>query len=286
MVRASIIRKLEDIEDPKLRDILISFLEEAERIIGETVTRKEFREFVEKTNENFDRVWKAIGKLTEAQIRTEERLESLAHRVDELAEAQKKTEERLEKLTARVDKLTERVDKLTERVDKLTERVDQLAQRMEELAEAQKKTEERLEKLIGEHKKTREHLGGLSNAFGYVLEDRAIRGLPAILLKRFNMEITEPLRRDFIETDSGRAIEINIFGKGKINGKELVIIGESKAQLRKRDVDKFLNYIKMLDKHLPGEKFLVLVTYQTPLQVRKYIQEKGINLVFSYELPL
>ncbi len=237
MVRASIIRKLEDIEDPKLRDILISFLEEAERIIGETVTRKEFREFVEKTNENFDRVWKAIGKLTEAQIRTEERLESLAHRG-------------------------------------------------EELAEAQKKTEERLEKLIGEHKKTREHLGGLSNAFGYVLEDRAIRGLPAILLKRFNMEITEPLRRDFIETDSGRAIEINIFGKGKINGKELVIIGESKAQLRKRDVDKFLNYIKMLDKHLPGEKFLVLVTYQTPLQVRKYIQEKGINLVFSYELPL
>ncbi len=328
MVRASLIRKLEDIEDPKLRDVLISFLEEAERIIGETVTRKEFQEFVATTNENFDRVWKAIGKLTEAQIRTEERLDKLTQRVDkltervdkltervdqlaermdqlaqrmeELAEAQKKTEERLNKLTERVDKLTERVDNLAERMDQLAQRMDELAeaqkkteerletlaQRVDELAQAQKKTEEKLEKLIGEHKKTREHLGGLSNAFGYVLEDRAIRGIPAILMERFNMEIIEPLRRDFIETPDGRPIEVNLLGRGKINGKELTIIGECKAQLRKRDVDKFLNYVKMLDRHLPGEKFLVVVTYQTPLQVRKYIKEKGINLVFSYELPL
>ncbi len=265
MVKASLMRKLESIEDPKLRDVLISFLEEAERIIGETITRKEFQEFVATTNENFDRVWKAIGKLTEAQL---------------------KTEERLNQLTARVDKLAERVDQLTERVDKLTERVDQLAQRMDELAEAQLKTEKRLEKLIGEHKKTREHLGGLSNAFGYVLEDRAIRGLPEILKTRFNIELTQPLKRDYIETGTGRAIEVNLFGKGRIDGKELTILGECKAQLRKRDIDKFLNHVKSLEKYLPGDKFLVIVTYQTPPQVRKYVKEKGLKLVFSYELPL
>ena len=37
-----------------------------ERIVGETVTRKEFQEFVKQTHENFDRVWKAIKELTEA----------------------------------------------------------------------------------------------------------------------------------------------------------------------------------------------------------------------------
>ena len=363
MVRASIIRKLEEVEDPKLREVLISFLEETERIIGETVTKKEFLEFARSTSENFQKVWMAIDRLTEkveelteaqkktderinqlaeaqrrtderlnslsekveelavAQKKTEERLNSLAQKVEELAEAQKKTEERLNSLAQKVEELTEaqkkteerlnslaqRVKELTEAQKKTDERINQLAEaqrrtdeRLNQLAEAQKKTEEKvqeltvaqkkmeetLKKLIEEHAKTREHLGGLSNAFGYVLEDRAIKGLPKILRDRFNIQITEPLKRDIIETPDGREIEINIFGKGRVNGKELTIIGECKSQLRKRDVEKFLNYVKMLDRYITGEKFLVLVAYQTPLKIRKYIEEKGIQLVFSYELPL
>ena len=265
MVRASLMRKLESIEDPKLRDVLISFLEEAERIIGETVTRQEFRDFVEKTNENFQRVWEAIGKLTEAQKKTEERLNELTQRVNSLAEAQKKTEERLNEL-AEAQKRTE--------------------ERLNELAEAQKRTEERLEKLIGEHKKTREHLGGLSNAFGYTLEDRAIKGLPEILKDRYNITITEPLRRDHIEVGRNKYVEINLIGRGKRDGEELTILGECKVQLRKRDIERFMNRLKMLNKSLPGEKFLVFVTYQTTPQVKQFVREKGINLIYSYELPL
>ncbi len=237
MVKASLIRKLENIEDPTIRDVLISFLEEAERIIGETITRKEFIEFVEKTNENFQRVWEAIGKLTEAQERTEERLNELTERVNSLAEAQKRTEEKLEKL-------------------------------------------------IGEHKKTREQLGGLSNAFGYTLEDRAIKGLPKILKEKFNISITEPLRRDHIEVGKNKYVEVNLIGRGKTDGKELMILGECKVQLRKQDIEKFMNRLKMLDNFLPGEKFVVFVTYQTTPQVKKFVSEKGVNLIYSYELPL
>ncbi len=251
-------KKLERIEDPNLRDVLVSFLEETEKIIGETVRRSEFLEFVKTTNENFNRVWNSIDRLTQ--------------KVEELAEAQKRTDERLNSLTQKVEELAE--------AQKKTE------QKVEELAEAQKKTEQRLEKLIGEHQKTRQHLGGLSNAFGYVLEDRAIKGLPAILKERFNMEIVEPLRRDVLETPDGKEIELNIFGKAEVDGKRVTIIGECKSQMRKRDVDKFLNYVKMLDRYITGEKFLVLVAYQAPLKIRKYIKDKGIHLVFSYELPL
>jgi len=74
-------------------------------------------------------------------------------------------------------------------------------------------------------------------------------------------------------------------GKGRINGKELVILGECKTQLRKSDIDKFLNYVKLLEKSIPGEKFLILVTYQANIHARKYASEKGLNLIFSYELP-
>ncbi len=258
MIRTQIIRKLEKVKDPELKEVLISFLEEVERIIGETVTRKEFREFVKQTQENFDRVWHAIKELTEAQKRTEERL-------NELAEAQKRTEERLNEL-AEAQKRTE--------------------EELNELAEAQKRTEEELAKLAGEHRKTREQVGGLSHSIGYILEDRAYKGLPEILQERYGIKLIEPLKRDYIEVGRNKYLEVNILGRGRIDGKELYIVGECKTQLKKKDVDKFLKYAKNLDRYLRGEKFIVFVTYQASPPVAKYVKEKGLNLIYSYELPL
>ncbi|MCX7793555.1 MAG: hypothetical protein N2257_03995 [Thermodesulfovibrionales bacterium] len=56
-----------------------------------------------------------------------------------------------------------------------------------ELAEAQKRTEEEIRELVAEHRKTREHLGGLQHTVGYVLEDRAYVGLPALLEKEMGI---------------------------------------------------------------------------------------------------
>jgi uncharacterized protein YoxC len=86
--------------------------------------------FERATEENFNKVWTAIGELT--------------NKVNQLAEAQRKTEERLNQLALRVDELTERLNRLTERVDDLTVRLDRLTERVNQLAEAQRKTEERL----------------------------------------------------------------------------------------------------------------------------------------------
>jgi hypothetical protein len=59
--------------------------------IAETVKKSDFDNFVKSTEENFNRVWKAIEELAEAQKRTEQR-------VEELAEAQRKTEIEVAKL--------------------------------------------------------------------------------------------------------------------------------------------------------------------------------------------
>jgi len=121
--------------------------------------------FERATEENFNKVWTAIGELTnkvnqlaEAQRKTEERLNEFEKRTEEnfarvweaierLTEAQRKTEERLDQLALRVDELTERLNRLTERVDDLTIRLDKLTERVDQLAEAQRKTEERLNQL-------------------------------------------------------------------------------------------------------------------------------------------
>ncbi len=300
MIKAQIVRKLESVKDPGLRDVLISFLEEVERMIGETITRKEFLEFVEKTQENFDKVWQAINELTrrvnelaEAQKRTEERLDELTERVNSLAEVQKRTEDRLNELAERVNSLAEAQKRTEDRLNELAERVNSLAEaqkrtedRLNELAEAQMETEKKLAKLIGEHQKTREQIGGLSHSIGYLLEDRAYKGLPEILKKRYGIEVTEPLRRDYIKIGRNRYLEVNILGKGKKDGREIYIIGECKTQLKKKDVDKFLRHIKNIEDYFKGDKFLVIVAYQASPPVAEYIREKGINFVYSYELPL
>ena len=140
-----------------------------------------------------------------------------------------------------------------------------------------------MKKLISEHKKTREQFGGLSHTVGYVLEDRAYAALPHLLKKDFGVEVEE-IKRDFIEVSPNRYEELNIIGKGKKNGTTIWILGECKTQLKKKDIDSFLKKISRLEHFFPGEKLFVMVTYQTSPQVKRYIQQKGIKLYFSYQL--
>ena len=250
VITVNLFKKLETVE-PGLRGVLLAILEEIEKQQKERVTKDEFRELRD-----------IVAELAQAQKRTEQRL-------NELAEAQKKTEERLDSLAQKVNELAE--------AQKRTE------QRLNELAEAQKKTEEELKKLISEHRKTREQLGGLSHTVGYVLEDRAYLALPQVLNKDFGLEVEE-IKRDFIEVSPNKYEELNLIGKGKKNGSLVWILGECKTQLKKKDVDSFLKKLSRLEHLFPGEKVLIMVTYQTSPKVKRYIQEKGIKLYFSYQL--
>ena len=233
--------------DPRLRDVLMAILEEIERQREESVTKKEFNELKE-----------IVKELAEAQKKTEQRL-------NELAEAQKKTEQRLNEL-AEAQKKTE--------------------QRLNELAEAQKKTEQELKKLVGEHRKTREQLGGLAHTVGYVLEDRAYKGLPPLLQRDFGVQVVNSLRRDYVEIGPNRYVEVNILGKAQRDGQQIWIVGECKTQLKKKDIDAFLKNLKRIKELLSGEILPVVVTYQASPPVRKYAEGHNLKLYFSYEFPI
>ena len=245
-ISVSLIRKLEQI-DPPLRDVLFAILEEMDRQREETVTKKEFNELKE-----------IVRELAEAQKRTE-------LRVEELAEAQKRTELRVEEL-AEAQKRTEL--------------------KVEELAEAQRETQRELRKLVGEHVKTREQVGGLSTTVGYVLENEAMKALPALLESEFGLRTRERLVRKFVEDELGRPIEVNILGKAARNGQEVVILGEAKSQLSKQKVVEFLNKkVKPLVGVLKAEVFPILVTHMiSSPDVVEYALQKGIKRIYySYE---
>jgi chromosome segregation ATPase len=240
-------------------------------------TEESLESFKKATEENFNRVWKAINELAEAQKRTEER-------VNELAEAQKKTEQRVNELAEAQKRTEERVNELAEAQKRTEERVNELAeaqkkteQRVNELAEAQKKTEESLNKLIKRVDLIEDRLEGVSNSVGYSLENSAYKTLPS-LLKKEGIEVSGRLIRRYWQEN-----QINIWGKGRQKGKEIIILGEAKVRPSKKEIERFLRIAEEIKRKEKKEAYLLFVAHDFPPAIEELLQKKGIKYYWSYE---
>jgi chromosome segregation ATPase len=275
-----IFNDLKQTMDPSAAEKIVDVIGAVYEELKNSVTKTEFNELKE-----------IVRDLAEAQKRTEIRVEELAEaqkrteiRLEELAEAQKRTEIRLEEL-AEAQKRTEiKLEKLTERVDDLTKRMDELTKNVSRL-------ERKVEDLVGEMKRMKvnmqdmkQEIGGLSHTVGYRLEDEAMKSLPALLKRDLSIDTEGSFVRDYVQIGAKKYVEINIWGRGLQNGKAVEIIGEAKSQLKKRDVDTFLETIKTVQPIMERPIIPVFVTYQTSPDVRHYAQAKGITLYFSYQL--
>ena len=157
-------------------------------------------------------------------------------------------------------------------------------QRLEELAEAQRRTEEEIGTLTKNVKRIHKDFGGLSHTVGFTLEDSSYKALPQLLEADFGIKIKDRFLRRFIEYPGGEIEEVNIFGRGLREGKEITILGEAKAQLSNKDIDRFLKKVERLSRVVKGEKFLLAVTFMVARpSVLKYAEEKNIKIYHSYE---
>ncbi|RLB89381.1 MAG: hypothetical protein DRH50_13825 [Deltaproteobacteria bacterium] len=238
----------------------------------------ELAEAQRRSEVRLERLEAAVEKLVEAQLRIEERLERLEGVVEELAEAQKRTEARIEEL-AEAQKRTEA------RIEELAEAQKRTEARIEELAEAQQKTEKILQGVLLEQKRFRKELGGISNTVGYTLENEAIKHLPGILQRDLGLKINVMDRR-FIEYPDGKYDEINIYGEGVLDGEEVYVIGESKVQIGKRNLNAFERLLKRLSGYLRGRIIPVLVTHSVHPEVERFVKKKieGLLIYKSFQL--
>jgi len=292
----------------ELKDTLYSLLEEIERHRVETVDKADFNELkgiVKELAEAQKQTKQQVKELAEAQKRTEQQVKELAEaqkrteqQVKELTQAQKRTEQQVKELTqaqkrteqqvkelAEAQKRTEQqVKELTQAQKRTEQKVDKLSIALEELTKEARNTQRELGLLVKEHQKTREQLGGLSMSFGYLLEDRAYRSLPALLQRDFGMKLIDRLKRTHLYDSFVDPIEVNIFGRAEMDGQMATIIGESKAQLSRKHIDSFLRKkIKPLERSYKNI-FKVLVTFMVSgPDVESYAKEKGIALYYSYD---
>ena len=224
------------------------------------ILREELRDTVRRSD--FEELKGVVRELAEAQKRTEQRVEELAQAQRELAEAQKRTEQR----------------------------VEELAEAQRQLAEAQKRTEEEvreLARIVADIQVTQKHiqqeLGGLGHTVGYRLEDEAMKALPNLLREK-GIEVRGRLWRGYLDIGEKMPVEVNIFGEGKWNGEDVVILGFAKSQVKRKDVADFLDLSERVSKAIPKRQVRVVITYQTIPDVIEYIKEQGLILYFSWEL--
>ncbi len=276
-VSVALVRKLTQV-DPPLREVLLAILEEMEKQRAQweqSITKTEFNEL----KNIVAQLGKTVNELAEAQKKTEEKVNELAEAQKELAEAQKKTEEK--------------VNELAEAQKELAEAQKKTEQRLNELAEAQKKTEEELKSLSEEVKKlseevkklshglaqTRRQVGGLARSVAYALENEAFRKLPALLKKKYGIEVIERLIRTELEGH-----EINLFGRAKKNGKEIILVGEAVLKLDDREkLSQVWKNVELVKENIGGEVLPIIVTHFARKEILERAQKAGILIIQSFE---
>lgn len=243
---------------------------------------------------DFNELKAIVKELAEAQKRTE-------LKVEELAEAQKRTELKMGELAEAQKESQKEISRLDKTMQELAEAQKRTELKVEELAEAQKETEKEIQRLVKGLNETREEvqllvrglnetrgeLGGLSRSVGYALENEAYRLLPKLLKKSYGIELEEKLIRAEI---GGK--EINIFGKAKRDGGDVLIVGETKLRLddrRKtkdeRDVfEELEEKVMAVREEYEGEEIVrVLITHYATKGFMMKSKEKGVIVVQSFE---
>ncbi len=231
-----------------LTDAVFSLYQE----VANTVTKKDFNQIIDLMKESSTLIQKVI-RVQENTIKV----------LDKLSERQARTEKRL--------------DSLTEKVEELAAAQTRTEKSLEELVAAQARTEKRLDS-------TNKQLGGLSATVGYTLENEAYKHLPELLQNLWNIKPLEKLYRGYLSTKSGKDIEINILGKALKDSTEILIVGESKTQLSRKEVDRFIE--KVVPQLDTGKlsPFPVFVTHmETSRGVSEYARQKGAAVFFSFQ---
>jgi len=279
----AIVRELATVMDKpaaeKLAQVLTSLYTDLhESMVLQRLTALE--RAVEQLTEAVQNLAASLQRLEEEFARyraeSEERFRRIEQALSELAEAQKRTEETVARLGERMDELA-----LNQRA--MQSEMLEVRRAIRELAEAQRKTEGYLQIVARKQEAVAKQWGGLSFSLDYTLENEAYRHLPSLLERDYGLVVEGRLKRELFEDATG-LLEVNIYGTARQNGEHVVVVGESKVQLSRKDVEQFVRRKLPRLQKLFGKVFPVIVTHMTSqLGVKEYATSQGVAIYYSYD---
>ena len=239
-----------------------------------------------------DRIEDVLGRLAEAQLRTEENLDRLTGRVDQLAEGLHQLTVRVDQLAQRLDDLTVRVDRLAQRLDDLVVTVDHLAQRLDDvgmrvdqLTVAQTRTEAEIAKLTSEVGRLR----GLSLEAEY--RDKAVAYFQQLLrrIRLVSHEELETLASDAEDRGLVSAkehadllrVDVALRGQWRDGGDEAYLVAEVSSVVDVHDVERALARAALLGRIVPARVVAAVAGDRIIDDARRVAERSGIWQVLN-----
>jgi hypothetical protein len=123
-------------------------------------------------------------------------------------------------------------------------------------------------------------------AVGYGIEDKLYPHMTNFAKKCFGINPEKVVLRKNIGYPDGKYDEVNLYIEGKSDGKDLLVIGECKAQPGKKDIDRFMKMVSRLKTHFGKEIYPFIVGYTFSPDVEAYIETAypGLKYFRTYEL--
>ena len=180
-------------------------------------------------------------------------------------------------------------NELKESLNRLAEAQKRTEEKVEALAEAQKRTEEKVEALAEaqeEISKTLKNLAievaSLSGTVGFSLEDIGRVVIPGYLERHCGIKIEEPERK-FIPCGKDY-VEINLYAEGIKDSRKVIILGEAKNRIYKKEVMDFIKSLKKIENKF-GDKeiFKLMFAYLVHPSGQELAKKNNIILVCSYQ---
>ncbi|MFQ6015127.1 MAG: hypothetical protein ACE5NP_06765, partial [Anaerolineae bacterium] len=214
----------------------------------------------------------SLKELAQAQARTDASLK-------ELAQAQARTDASLKELAQAQARTEERVGGLEQAMERLAQAQTRTDASLKELAQAQARTEGALRQLA-------QQVGALSENIGFGLEDVARVVLPSYLERHYGLKLEGPLGaelgRKFFDVE-GLPLEINLYGEGQRDGQKVVVLGEAKSRIHRREVESFVRDLALVEPLMKLEVLRVMFGFYIHPTAMEVAKEANILLVASYQ---
>ena len=181
-------------------------------------------------------------------------------------------EARVDRLEAALIRLAEAQARAEERFVRLEEAQIRTEARMEQLATAQASTELAVQALA-------QQVGRLADTIGFTLEELAREVTPAYLAHHYNIHMLQ-LDRCFIIVD-GQELEFDLYGTGQRDGERVIVVGEVRSRIYRRDVEEAVRRTARLAPQLSGTLVTVLFGFVIHPLARVAAQELGAIVISS-----
>jgi len=174
----------------------------------------------------------------------------------------------------RIEQILENVAKEQARLIKEQEKTDEQLRKTEELIKELRLSQNQTDKILKEEiRKVNKQVGDLTNGWGKFVEGLSEPSVIASL-KDIGFELLATAS-PYKYRKNGEEYEIDIFCKGKSNGKPIIIVIEVKSSLNQKKLSEFIEKLKEFREFFPEYKKIDLFGGLAGIKISKGIKERA-----------